>query len=914
MSSHILLDYKTNIKDASDLIDKNIELLAKTDPAFCAANIINNVRNLLDAVMKLEYSKTRQTDHTRDPKALLKEAFNHCSVTSGLAPIIRLYNFIEVVSSHITQNEFKSLILIKKYSTLLYDIKELCEKRYGLQVLTKLSMFPFEEIGDDRKKYYSAILDGMKTNLTSLNERQLFYIEKKKRIYINDKSLFEYILSPVSNEKSRYDRLTVYSSINIRSPHSVSCTLAYGAIDIFQSKIKIFYIIDYSVFVMAREFNKFAKLCNLNMPIITRNTNGFSLLMTYLTTNDTSLYEIIVSKNFKAVVKSIFGNKRNTLLVFMTRVRGVLMNKTVLGNHTLTYLLYTFRFSYMKNVEKRKVFDNPLSIDFPLLSSSCFPFEQDPYSFSLRMENPALEDLLMCLPECCTKEKLLKRKIKNSIENNRELYSEIKEYGSDEKITKIQVENYNNTLSNYFKNKNEEILVINEKYLTIKSYEEDVSYIINKIREYTSKTNPNYSRLSARYITNLKKDEIDEDKISFLRAGFSNSSAIIINGSAGTGKTTLIKHFISILSESKFLFTTFTHSALQNLKKRLGSTVNKGNSAFYTLDYLENIKDISDYDCLVIDECSTAANALVRSILGRGFFNYIILVGDETQIQSIKFGNWFSLAINCFPSIASNLTMIHRSDSQNLQLLWAMAREKNQMLLEKMTNFSGLIKPIQNILSDKNERDEIVLCLNYDGPYGVNNINRYLQEKNEENAISWNVWTFKKNDRIIFNGCNKYKNYFFNNQKGVILELKDLTKIVEVIVGIPFSNDNNRINNRNVSYLGNDGVYDKYLIHIAKQTLDEETADDNSIVPFQLGYAVSIHKSQGLEFESVKIIIAKEVEEVINHSIFYTAITRTKNKLTLYTDVTSLQYIIDNFENNDFSRDLGILRSRGKIN
>jgi len=58
------------------------------------------------------------------------------------------------------------------------------------------------------------------------------------------------------------------------------------------------------------------------------------------------------------------------------------------------------------------------------------------------------------------------------------------------------------------------------------------------------------------------------------------------------------------------------------------------------------------------------------------------------------------------------------------------------------------------------------------------------------------------------------------------------------------------------------------------------TKDD--IMPLQIAYAVSIHKAQGLEYDSVKIVITDEIDELITHNIFYTAITRTRNKLKIY--------------------------------
>ena len=61
--------------------------------------------------------------------------------------------------------------------------------------------------------------------------------------------------------------------------------------------------------------------------------------------------------------------------------------------------------------------------------------------------------------------------------------------------------------------------------------------------------------------------------------------------------------------------------------------------------------------------------------------------------------------------------------------------------------------------------------------------------------------------------------------------------------------------------------------------------DEYCMAPFQVAYAVSIHKAQGLEYDSVKIVITNEAEERITHNIFYTAITRAKKKLKVYWKV-----------------------------
>lgn len=79
---------------------------------------------------------------------------------------------------------------------------------------------------------------------------------------------------------------------------------------------------------------------------------------------------------------------------------------------------------------------------------------------------------------------------------------------------------------------------------------------------------------------------------------------------------------------------------------------------------------------------------------------------------------------------------------------------------------------------------------------------------------------------------------------------------------------------------------------------DELTSDEEqikAIIPFQIAYAVSIHKAQGLEYKSVKVIIPSYNAEKISHSIFYTAITRAKEKLKIYWSSETMQNIVESF-------------------
>ena len=103
--------------------------------------------------------------------------------------------------------------------------------------------------------------------------------------------------------------------------------------------------------------------------------------------------------------------------------------------------------------------------------------------------------------------------------------------------------------------------------------------------------------------------------------------------------------------------------------------------------------------------------------------------------------------------------------------------------------------------------------------------------------------------------------------------------------------------------------------HVArKKDVDDDNdyADDTDI-PFQIAYAVSIHKAQGLEYNSVKVIITKDIDEMISHNIFYTAITRSRRFLTIYWSPESQQKVLSGFEIMNVKHDANIFSAQSHI-
>jgi superfamily I DNA/RNA helicase len=102
----------------------------------------------------------------------------------------------------------------------------------------------------------------------------------------------------------------------------------------------------------------------------------------------------------------------------------------------------------------------------------------------------------------------------------------------------------------------------------------------------------------------------------------------------------------------------------------------------------------------------------------------------------------------------------------------------------------------------------------------------------------------------------------------------------------------------------------RFLVNKTRSTDDDDDLSSLAIVPFQVAYAVSIHKAQGLEYSSVKIVISDEIDELITHNIFYTAITRAREKLKIYWTPEVEKKVLDRIAPRKNGKDIILLRKK----
>ncbi|MCL2599067.1 MAG: exonuclease V subunit alpha, partial [Firmicutes bacterium] len=131
---------------------------------------------------------------------------------------------------------------------------------------------------------------------------------------------------------------------------------------------------------------------------------------------------------------------------------------------------------------------------------------------------------------------------------------------------------------------------------------------------------------------------------------------------------------------------------------------------------------------------------------------------------------------------------------------------------------------------------------------------------------------FKKDDPVLFNDSHRFKD-LYNNLNGRIVKISETKESLYFEIKVSLSLEVGKSED-GLNILFNDDGVSIIAFEVAKKDPyhsdkdDDKSNDTKYDLPFQIAYAVSIHKLQGLEYESVKIMIGDDAEEMITHNIF----------------------------------------------
>lgn len=673
-----LVDEQISISNIA--ICKDIEIFEGDDRGFLSQSILIKLRTFVEAVAVKACGKNEYSYEIYQ-----NEAKNQVSSNANLKFLSKFHKFLQRTVSHYLPDEGNSERLMLKYYEYLLRIKSFLKDAYNFEVLENIDDFPVA-LDPALKEYFEKIAEKINQPI-STREKGLYndryYIRKIKPFFVNKEVYYEVTFTTAIDRVSKFDRVIAFTKSEILPNYAVKLGISNDVIEVFGKTMPIQIIDNWEVSIRPCELNNFADIFGDHSNISATSSESRNL-MTLLQKTGLNLVEIMeLSDDYYQHYKNIVLDKAKTIRFFdvLDRCRELIENDHA-GSNIVRYLLYSLN----NKIVKLQYNDSPcVKLSNLNLEWGCIPFDEMPFVTSPIGHNPKIHDLFDCINPDGREHELFARHIKNNTEINGHLYTPSQEITGFENIDQL-IWAYNSKL--YRKHRPLRNLEKYKNHIFINGYEHDTFHVIEKIKEYSDQGIKNYSNSVATWL-NSGSDNVDCDsKKSILKEMFSQSRVALIYGSAGTGKTRLIEHLSNFFHEHDRLYLANTNPAVNNLNTRIST----GKSTFMTIaSFLHNSNHDSEYDLLIIDECSTVSNSNMLQVLEKASFKLLVLVGDVFQIESIRFGNWFGIAQSFIPATSVfELTKPYRSNNEGLLNLWSKVRNIDDSILEHITFVCGL--------------------------------------------------------------------------------------------------------------------------------------------------------------------------------------------------------------------------------
>lgn len=883
------------ILSAADAISANIEALGN-DRALLAQNILGQLRNLVEGVAVRLHVGYGDVQFQYD---LVPSALSYLAGLGRLNFVSRFHKLLQISASHYTMGGDPSERLMLKYYDYLHRIRALANTQLGLRILPNLEDFPID-LDPSLREYHQKIAERIvAAHATPRTEphRDRYYVHAVRPFYTGRHVYYEVTFYSAINRVSKFDRIIGFTDIDITDKYAANLALEADSINVLGQTMPITIIRDWEVSIRPCEFDNFARIFDEQFKTST-GSSEYRNLMRYLTTTSSNLLDIIDMDDPQYRALEAWATKKSgqpRIFPVLEKARTLIRAKSA-GSNVIRYLMLR-----MNNVIiKRQYSSQACGVLSDLhLKYGCRPFDRMPFCTSLSGHNPRFADLAESLEATRRTHELLARRVKTNVEDRGMLYtpiSEVEPLGDVDQLMAV----YNRQI--YHKHAGR-TMVKDKGHIFIREYEDGTVAIIEKLQEYAASGVAGYQRAVRRWLSQTTPSPDDPLKAQALEELFVDSHVALIYGAAGTGKSTVISLIANYFNGNEKLLLGHTNPAVDNLKRR----VNAQHSTFRTIQSQVGRHDVIDYDVLVIDECSTVSNSDLLKVLEGTSFRLLVLVGDVFQIESIQFGNWFGLARSFIPSTAVfELTTPFRTKSADLLDLWSTVRELKVDLAETLAR-NHYSTVLDQSLFQAQGHDEIILCLNYDGLYGINNVNRFLQSSNPGKATMWGATTYKVGDPVLFSETDRFRPLIYNNLKGRIIAIETFPGRIQFDVALDRPVTEFDVDGFDLRHVGDStvrfGVYER-------GTGDEDDDSTSGSVPFQVAYAVSIHKAQGLEYDSVKVVITDANEDDISHNIFYTAITRAREHLQIYWTPETEHAVLGSLQRTANKKDAALLSTR----
>jgi exodeoxyribonuclease V alpha subunit len=387
--------------------------------------------------------------------------------------------------------------------------------------------------------------------------------------------------------------------------------------------------------------------------------------------------------------------------------------------------------------------------------------------------------------------------------------------------------------------------------------------------------------------------QLSEEQRDAVRS-FIKEKILIITGSPGTGKTTILKAFVQYMKNHHTTFELLTPTGIAS--KRLGATA--GCDAYTIHRRLGYKGDAWDYNTsnkystqvVIIDEMSMVDMDVFYHLVSALYTHTkLVFVGDNDQLPSVGPGRVLNELIKSGVIKTILLKNIFRQEKQSdiikeakkiregdtdLSLfkgektadIWFLRNSSTKILENTVVKFATQLKD-QIKRSGIKKTFQIITPRN-SGPLSVATLNAVLQEslnpkKPEERELNLNNnCVIRKGDRVLV----KKNNYQLGVFNGDIGKVKMITSSAVYLAVDDY-----------------EGIKEVEVpIEVAEETL-------------KLAYAITVHKSQGGEYDLIILPIVKaHGKRILQRNLLYTAITRARKKVIILGQGSAIVDAIEN--------------------
>ena len=394
--------------------------------------------------------------------------------------------------------------------------------------------------------------------------------------------------------------------------------------------------------------------------------------------------------------------------------------------------------------------------------------------------------------------------------------------------------------------------------------------------------------------------KLSDEQIKILDVVCKNNISIL-NGFAGSGKTASTQGLIKMLkaNNKSFVLMSPTGRAAKVLHENTNepaSTIHRGLGYVPPNQWTYDSEHKLFTDIVIVDEFSMVDIWLFKRLLDAIDFRYtkLLLIGDNAQLPSVSCGNLLHdfMEANIIPTVTLN--KIFRYSSGGLMKVATDTRCCKPYLSDEMkskaTVFGGnkdymfvdlssemipikVVGLYKNLLENGNSVEDIqVLTAKNVGDCGAIALNNMIQKvanPNYGSEINMKVGdtTYYQGD-LILQTVNNYD---------AIIDTRFLFED-EDNINIDFDDDNEPtafVANGETGIIKE--IYNTYVIVDFNGIHVKYFRNDMNMV--KLGYAISIHKSQGGGFKTVILCTPQSHIFMLNSNLLYVGLTRMKEKL-----------------------------------